>query len=423
VLTVVGLLIALPLVLSGAWQLVVYSVARWHTTAYTETVASTVLLVADGKVEVSVDPDATQVVVKAKAWYAWGWQAPTYASATRGDELEIRHKCDSFPIGPSCEAGLVVVLPPDTQLVVLTTYGRVTASDLVGPVNVSSGDGRVQLEHITGDVIAHSGNGRIEISDIAGSVDAHSSDGAVVVDSVRGDVNARSGNGRLEISDVRGSVGARSGDGAVVVRGVGGDVLDARSGNGSVEVSDVTGSVVASSADGHVFVHGAGGDVEAQSGNGRVEVIGAGGSVSATSSDGSVLVEEVAGNVMARSGNGRVTVYGPGVPVSLSISSGNGGQRIEAATEPFAQIRVTIHSNDGSVAYLPPRGLPTLAVVPQVVDLLPAAADAALTAAGFSVVVVEVPYVYGSSRGVVSSDPEAGHVALRGSVVTIVVPE
>ncbi|MCL2091703.1 MAG: hypothetical protein FWH11_10995 [Micrococcales bacterium] len=320
VLTVVGVLLALPLVASGAWTTIMYSVGTWHHTAHTETVAPVISLVTDGPVKITVDPGATQVSVQADAWYAWDWQAPTYQATSTGDRLEIRHECGSFPVSPSCEAGLTVVLPPDTQLQVRSGNGSVVASDLTGPVDVSSSDGRIELSRIGGDVVAHSGNGRVEVTDVAGSATVSSSDGKVVVS------------------------------------GVGGDVITARSGNGRVEVSEVAGSATAVSRDGAVLVNQVGGDVDARSGNGRVEVVSVAGSATAVSRDGAVLVEDALGNVTARSGNGSVTVYGAGVPVALDISSGNGNQRIEAATDPAAPISVTIRSSDGNVSYLAPRG-------------------------------------------------------------------
>ncbi len=423
VLTVVGVMLAVPLVASGAWAAVMYSVGTWHHTAHTEAVAPEVSLVADGAVEITVDPGATQVSVQADAWYGWDWQAPTFEATRAGDRLEIRHECGRFPVSPSCEAGLTVVLPPDTRLEVRAGNGPVVASDLTGPVDVSSGDGRVELSRIGGDVVAHSGNGRVEVSDVAGSATVTSSDGAVIVSGVGGDViEARSGNGSVEVSDVAGSATVSSSDGKVSVSGVGGDVVTARSGNGSVEVSDVAGSATVSSSDGSVAVNRVDGDVDARSGNGRVEVVGVGGAVTATSSDGPVLVEDAFGSINARSGNGSVTVYGTGVPVALDISSGNGRQTIEAATDPTAPTSVTIRSSDGAVAYLSPRG-PSQATpaVPEVVGLTQAAALAALTSAGLEVQVVTEGSDTVPEGLVLRTDPAAGQHVARTAVVTVVV--
>ena len=424
-LTVVGVLIGLPLVASGAWSLVMYSVGTWHHTAHAEAVAPVVSLVADGDVEIAVEPGAPQVSVQADAWYAWDWQAPTYTATVTGDRLEIRHECGRFPVSPSCEAGLRVVLPPDTQLQVRTGNGHVVASGLTGPVDVSSSDGRVELVHIGGDVVAHSGNGRVEVTDVTGSVTATSSDGRVVVNGVDGDVaTARSGNGRVEVTDVTGSVSATSSDGAVAVSGVGGDVITARSGNGRVEVTEVRGSATVSSSDGAVVVNRVDGDVEASSGNGRVEVVSVVGSVTATSSDGAVLVEDVLGSVTARSGNGSVVVYGTGVPVALEISSGNGRTTIEAATDPAARTAVTIRSSDGNVSYLAPRGPSRVTpAVPDVVGLPQQDAQAVLETLGFSVTVVVESSADVPEHQVLRTDPLAGQQAARGTVVTIVVAD
>lgn len=422
-LTVVGVLLALPLVAAGAWALIMHSVGTWHHTAHTETVAPVVSLVSDGAVEIVVDPGATQVSVQADAWYAWGWQAPTYRATTIGDRLEIRHECGSFPVGPSCEAGLTVVLPSDTQLEVRAGNGPIVASDLTGPVDVASGDGRIELSRIDGDVVAHSGNGRVEVTDVAGSATVSSNDGAVVVSGVDGDVvEARSGNGRVEVSDVTGSATVSSSDGKVVVSGIGGDLIEARSGNGSVEVSQVHGSATVSSNDGSVVVNRVDGDVDARSGNGRVEVVGVVGSVTATSNDGAILVEDVLGEITARSGNGAVTVYGTGVPVALDISSGNGRQTIEAATDPTAPISVTIHSNDGGVSYLSPRAPSGVTpVVPDVVGMTQPEALVALQNAGLGIEIVAESSADVPTGLVLRTDPLAGQRVARGTVITVVV--
>lgn len=162
-----------------------------------------------------------------------------------------------------------------------------------------------------------------------------SSDGDVRATGILGDVDLRSSNGRVEAS------------------ALGGDVV-AHSSNGSVDIRDVTGSVRATSSNGSVVVRGAA-SVEARSSNGRVEVEDVAGVVVATSSNGGVQVADARDDITATSTNGDVTVYGTGEPVALDIRTSNGGQRTEAPTDPAADVKVVVHSSNGSVSYLPPR--------------------------------------------------------------------
>jgi len=150
-------------------------------------------------------------------------------------------------------------------------------------------------------------------------------------------VVVHSSNGQVSVRGLQGALTARLGDGAASVAGIRGDV-DVRSSDGHVDVRDVVGSVNARSSDGSVLVSGVTGDVTAHSTDGRVDVSAVEGDVEATSSDGDV------------------TVRGTGEPVALEISTSDGHQTVQAATDPSATRHVRIHSTDGDVAFLGPRG-------------------------------------------------------------------
>lgn len=144
-------------------------------------------------------------------------------------------------------------------------------------------------------------------------------------------------DGQVAIRDVQGAVTARLSDGSASITGVHGAV-DVRSADGHVDVRDVVGDVTARSSDGSVLVSGVTGDVTAHSTDGRVDVAAVDGDVDASSADGDV------------------TVRSTGEPVALDISTSDGRQTVQAPTDPSATRHVRIHSTDGDVAFLGPRG-------------------------------------------------------------------
>jgi DUF4097 and DUF4098 domain-containing protein YvlB/translation initiation factor 1 (eIF-1/SUI1) len=82
-------------------------------------------------------------------------------------------------------------------------------------MRLSSGDGRLELEGVTGNLDLNTGDGRIDVRD------------------ARGRLNARTGDGRIEVSNFDGDVQARTGDGRIILGGrfVG---LAAQTGSGSI---------------------------------------------------------------------------------------------------------------------------------------------------------------------------------------------
>jgi hypothetical protein len=63
-----------------------------------------------------------------------------------------------------------------------------------------------------------SGNGRVEVTDAGADVTASSGNGAVTVNGAAGRVSARTGNGRVEVATAAGPVSASTGNGAIDVR-------------------------------------------------------------------------------------------------------------------------------------------------------------------------------------------------------------
>lgn len=89
------------------------------------------------------------------------------------------------------------------------------------------------------------GDGRIEVEGVTGSLSAESGDGAIIVRSLDGQMNLRTGDGRIIGEGLRGDLSARTGDGRVIVDGVFA-ALEVTSGDGRIEAHALPGSKVTS---------------------------------------------------------------------------------------------------------------------------------------------------------------------------------
>jgi DUF4097 and DUF4098 domain-containing protein YvlB len=83
---------------------------------------------------------------------------------------------------------------------------------------------------------AVSGDGRIVIEGINGDLDLRTGDGAIEVQNGRGHLNATTGDGRIRIAGYDGQVETRTGDGSITLSGRF-DQLTARTGDGSIALS------------------------------------------------------------------------------------------------------------------------------------------------------------------------------------------
>ncbi len=90
---------------------------------------------------------------------------------------------------------------------------------------------------------ARTGDGRIEVHHVRGNIELSSGDGAIVATDLSGNLSARTGDGALELIDVRGRVQARTGDGRIQIRGQL-DELEATTGDGAMEITVERGSMV-----------------------------------------------------------------------------------------------------------------------------------------------------------------------------------
>jgi DUF4097 and DUF4098 domain-containing protein YvlB len=80
---------------------------------------------------------------------------------------------------------------------------------------VSSGDGRLRIEGVGGEIELHTGDGSIDVTGAHGRLRAETGDGRIRVDNFDGDVDARTGDGRITLDGNFRSLAARTGDGSI----------------------------------------------------------------------------------------------------------------------------------------------------------------------------------------------------------------
>lgn len=80
---------------------------------------------------------------------------------------------------------------------------------------ISSGDGRLRVDGVSGELDLHTGDGAIDVTGSRGRLKAETGDGRIRVDDFEGDADARTGDGRISLDGNFRSLSARTGDGTI----------------------------------------------------------------------------------------------------------------------------------------------------------------------------------------------------------------
>lgn len=84
-------------------------------------------------------------------------------------------------------------------------------------INANSGDGRIELEGVTGGVTLQTEDGRIEVRDGGGQLIAKTDDGRIDVINYTGDVDAKTDDGRISLDGRFSQLAAKTGDGSILL--------------------------------------------------------------------------------------------------------------------------------------------------------------------------------------------------------------
>ena len=82
-------------------------------------------------------------------------------------------------------------------------------------LHVSSGDGAVNLDGVSGEITLRSGDGSIEVSNSGGQLQVNTGDGTIQISKFDGQVDARTGDGAIALDGNFNALSARTGDGEI----------------------------------------------------------------------------------------------------------------------------------------------------------------------------------------------------------------
>jgi len=114
-------------------------------------------------------------------------------------------------------------------------------------VHVSSGDGALSLEGVSGEITLRSGDGPITVVNSNGQLHVNTGDGTIQISKFDGQVEARTGDGAIALDGIFNALSARTGDGEITLTVPGGSSFtietntpDEISNEGFTVVEDVT---------------------------------------------------------------------------------------------------------------------------------------------------------------------------------------
>ena len=84
-------------------------------------------------------------------------------------------------------------------------------------VRLTSGDGRLELNGVNGNLILNTGDGWIDVRDARGQLTAKTGDGRIQVENFDGTVEARTGDGRIILNGTFAQLAARTGSGSILL--------------------------------------------------------------------------------------------------------------------------------------------------------------------------------------------------------------
>ena len=131
-------------------------------------------------------------------------------AAAAGSEIVVRAEFDKSFAQDYVERG---------GRVVSFNSGASVEFDVYVPRNstlfVSSGDGRLRVEGVSGELELRTGDGSIDVAESRGRLVAQTGDGRIRLDNFDGEASARTGDGRITLDGRFSKLAARTGDGTI----------------------------------------------------------------------------------------------------------------------------------------------------------------------------------------------------------------
>lgn len=211
------------------------------------------------------------------------------------NEKNIRISSDSKKYSNKGKIGSIkidysVKVPDTVNVEVANKFGDVVLADIALSGKVNSGNGKVTVETLGGDLIVDSSFGDVDVRDIKGETELYLKNGDVIAYNCEKNIKLENSFGDIEINGIKGIATITNTNGETKGNKVNGDI-NVISKFGDVILSDISGSVDVDEANGKVDVLNVGKDVKVRNTFGDTKIINANKIITLDASNGEIIVE------------------------------------------------------------------------------------------------------------------------------------
>ena len=141
-----------------------------------------------------------------------GWDKPEvkYVATTRGDDEGDLKQISINTEQQGSSISIVATAENESGTASMEVYVPRQSS-----VHVTSDDGSLTLNGVSGDLILRTGDGSVNVTNAGGQLQVNTGDGSIHVMQFNGQVDARTGDGSISLDGSFNSVSARTGDGSI----------------------------------------------------------------------------------------------------------------------------------------------------------------------------------------------------------------
>src|SRR5262245_6829445 len=144
--------------------------------------------------------------------HGWDKSEVMYTATKRADDEEQMKQINIRTEQQGSSVSIIATAGDENGSAALDVFVPRRAS-----LHVSSDDGRLNLEGVSGDLTMRTGDGSIEVSNGGGQLQVNTGDGRIHVANFDGQVDARTGDGSISLDGNLNAVTARTGDGSITL--------------------------------------------------------------------------------------------------------------------------------------------------------------------------------------------------------------
>ncbi len=144
--------------------------------------------------------------------HGWDKAEVSYTATKQGHDADALNRIDIQTEQQGSAVSIIAKSEEDTGAASLEVYvPRKTT------LHVSSDDGELDLEGVSGDLTLRTGDGAIKVSNGSGQLQVNTGDGEIRITNFEGQVDARTGDGPISIDGSFSGLAARTGDGPITL--------------------------------------------------------------------------------------------------------------------------------------------------------------------------------------------------------------